>query len=52
MGVGSEQRPPYLTCLTSCLMLLDREKVLVWILLMATVLPSLEDETRSEHRQG
>ena len=34
----------YLTCLTSCLMVLDREKVFDWIFLMATVLPSLEEE--------
>lgn len=45
----------YLTCLTSCLMVLEREKDFVWILLMATALPSLKKKvslnTQFKHSQ-
>lgn len=34
----------YLTCLTSWRMVLDSEKLLAWIFLMATVRPSLHSK--------
>lgn len=39
----------YLTCLTSCLMVLDKENILVWILLMATVWPSLREKIQNKY---
>lgn len=41
----------HLTCVTSCLMVLDREKVFVWIFLMATVLPSLQRKYNVQDRK-